>query len=88
MSNHTSFFQSVSNYVENAAQYTDIPRGLLAQIKACNLVLRLRFPIKVGDDYEVIEAYRVQHSHHRLPTKGGIRYAETVDQDEVMALAA
>lgn len=88
MSNHSSFFQSVNNYVENAAQYTDIPRGLLAQIKACNLVLRLRFPVKVGDDYEVIEAYRVQHSHHRLPTKGGIRYAETVDQDEVMALAA
>jgi glutamate dehydrogenase (NAD(P)+) len=36
----------------------------------------------------VMEAYRVQHSHHRMPTKGGIRYALTVDQEEVMALAA
>jgi glutamate dehydrogenase (NAD(P)+) len=36
----------------------------------------------------VIEAYRVQHSHHRLPTKGGIRYDINVDQHEVMALAA
>jgi glutamate dehydrogenase (NAD(P)+) len=83
-----SFFKSVENYVDKAASYTDIPRGLVEQIKACNLVLQIRFPVRVGNDFQVIEAYRVQHSHHRLPTKGGIRYAESVDQDEVMALAA
>ena len=88
MSNHISFFKSVEDYVDKAASFTDIPRGLIEQIKACNLVLQIRFPVQIGNDYEVIEAYRVQHSHHRLPTKGGIRYAESVDQDEVMALAA
>jgi glutamate dehydrogenase (NAD(P)+) len=88
MSSQTSFFKSVENYVDKAAAYTDIPKGLLEQIKACNLVLQIRFPVRIGNDYEVIEAYRVQHSHHRMPTKGGIRYAESVDQDEVMALAA
>lgn len=87
-SGQISFFKSVERYVDNAATFTDIPKGLLEQIKACNLVLQIRFPVRVGNDYEVIEAYRVQHSHHRLPTKGGIRYAESVDQDEVMALAA
>ncbi len=88
MSGQISFFKSVENYVDKAAAFTDIPRGLVEQIKACNLVLQIRFPIRVDGDYQVIEAYRVQHSHHRLPTKGGIRYAESVDQDEVMALAA
>jgi glutamate dehydrogenase (NAD(P)+) len=88
MSGQISFFKSVENYVDKAAAYTDIPKGLVEQIKACNLVLQIRFPVRMGDDYQVIEAYRVQHSHHRLPTKGGIRYAESVDQDEVMALAA
>ena len=88
MSGHISFFKSVENYVDKAASFTDIPRGLVEQIKACNLVLQIRFPVRVGNDYVVLEAYRVQHSHHRLPTKGGIRYAESVDQDEVMALAA
>ena len=88
MSGKISFFNSVENYVDKAAAFTDIPKGLVEQIKACNLVLQIRFPIRVGTDYQVIEAYRVQHSHHRLPTKGGIRYAESVDQDEVMALAA
>jgi glutamate dehydrogenase (NAD(P)+) len=88
MSGKISFFKSVEDYVDKAASFTDIPRGLVEQIKACNLVLQIRFPVRVGNDYQVIEAYRVQHSHHRMPTKGGIRYAETVDQDEVMALAA
>lgn len=89
MSGKISFFNSVENYVDKAASFTDIPKGLVAQIKACNLVLQIRFPIRSENgDYEVIEAYRVQHSHHRLPTKGGIRYAMSVDQDEVMALAS
>lgn len=88
MSAKISFFKSVEHYVDKAASFTDIPKGLVEQIRVCNLVLQIRFPVRVGNDYEVIEAYRVQHSHHRLPTKGGIRYAETVDQDEVMALAS
>lgn len=88
MSGKISFFKSVENYVDKAAAFTDIPKGLVEQIKACNLVLQIRFPVRVNGDYQVIEAYRVQHSHHRLPTKGGIRYAESVDQDEVMALAS
>lgn len=85
---HQSFFQSVEYYFDKAAACTDLPTDLLQQIKVCNSVYQMRFPVKVGDRYQVIEAYRVQHSHHRLPTKGGIRYAMSVDQDEVMALAA
>ena len=86
--NQISFFDSVGLNFRKAAPLTGLSEGLLAQIRACNTVLRMRFPVKVGDDYEVIEAYRVQHSHHRMPTKGGIRYALSVDQEEVMALAA
>jgi glutamate dehydrogenase (NAD(P)+) len=83
-----SFFEGVEKNFDKAAKYTDLPQGLLEQIKGCNAVFRMKFPIRVGDNVEVIEAYRVQHSNHRSPTKGGIRYSEGVNQDEVMALAA
>jgi len=83
-----SFFGDVLKYFDNAAAHLKYPDGLLDQIKYCNSVYRMRFPVKVGDNIEVIEAYRVEHSHHRMPTKGGIRYSMAVNQDEVMALAA
>lgn len=83
-----SFYESVNRNFDRAAELTTIPKGLLEQIKVCNSVYQMRFPVKIGNQYRVIEAYRVQHSHHRLPTKGGIRFSHLVNQDEVMALAA
>lgn len=83
-----SFYESVQANFNYAASFTNFPKGLLDQIRECNSVYQMRFPVKIGKQYEVIEAYRVQHSHHRLPTKGGIRFSSYVNQDEVMALAA
>lgn len=84
-----SFFGDVLKYFDHAAQFLDHDPALLEQIKYCNSVYRMRFPVKNDEgNIEVIEAYRVEHSHHRQPTKGGIRYSIHVEQDEVMALAA
>lgn len=83
-----SFYESVQRNFDKAAGHTDLHKGLLEQIKVCNAVYSMHFPVKIGNEYQVIEAYRVQHSQHRLPTKGGIRYSMAVNQDEVMALAA
>jgi glutamate dehydrogenase (NAD(P)+) len=85
---HYSFFQSVEKSFDKAAKFTQWDAGLLEQIKQCNSVLRMHFPVKVNDKIEVIKAYRVQHSHHKAPCKGGIRYSPEVNLDEVMALAA
>ncbi len=85
---HLSFFESVNRNFDKAAAHTTIPKGLLEQIKVCNAVYEMTFPVKIGNTYQVIEAFRVQHSHHRLPTKGGIRFSHLVNRDEVMALAA
>lgn len=83
-----SFYESVQKNFDKAAGLTDLHKGLLEQIKVCNSVYSMKFPVKIGNEYQTIEAYRVQHSHHRLPTKGGIRYSIHVNQEEVMALAS
>lgn len=83
-----SFFENVQSNFDKAASLLNYPKGIIAQIRECNAVYQMRFPVKIGNKIEVIEAYRVQHSHHRLPTKGGIRFSQHVNQDEVMALAA
>jgi glutamate dehydrogenase (NAD(P)+) len=86
---HYSFFGAVEKSFDIAAAYTKWDRGILEMIKECNAVYQMRFPLKRDDgSIEVIEAYRVQHSQHKTPCKGGIRFAAEVNQDEVMALAA
>ncbi len=82
------FFDDVSAFFDHAAQFTKHPQGLLDQIKVCNSVYRFSFPFRRGDNLEVINAWRVEHSQHMSPTKGGIRYSDMVNEDEVMALAA
>lgn len=84
-----SFFQNVEKSFDKAAVFTEWDSGILQQIKQCNSVLQLKFPIKrESGEIVTLEAYRVQHSHHKTPCKGGIRFSNAVNQDEVMALAA
>jgi len=83
-----SFLEGVNRYYEMAEQTLDLPPGLGAKIKACNSVFMVRFPIGFRDGFKVFTGWRVVHSEHYLPVKGGIRYSPHVDQDEVEALAA
>jgi glutamate dehydrogenase (NAD(P)+) len=82
------FFQSVNTYFDKAAALLDHSQGLLDQIRACNAVYQIQFPVRVKGEIQVISAWRAEHSHHKLPCKGGIRYSEDVNQDEVIALSA
>ncbi|HMB92840.1 MAG TPA: Glu/Leu/Phe/Val dehydrogenase dimerization domain-containing protein, partial [Rhodothermales bacterium] len=86
---HVKFFEQVNRMFDKAAIHTDHPAGLLDQIKICNSVYHMEFPLKRDDgSITVIRAFRAEHSQHKQPTKGGIRYAMNVNEDEVMALAA
>ncbi len=86
---HIKFFEQVNKYFDRAAGYTKFPKGLLDQIKICNTVCHFAFPIQKDDgSIETIHAWRAEHSFHKLPTKGGIRYSMEVNEDEVQALAA
>lgn len=84
-----SLFNDVCGFVDDAAIHMDIHPGLLEQIKQCNSIYKFHFPLRNDDGtYETLTGYRIQHSHHKLPVKGGIRYSEHVDEEEVKGLAA
>lgn len=83
-----SFIGNVSKMFEQAAATLDLPPGLAEQIRECHSVYQVRFPVKLRGEYRTFTGWRAVHSEHRLPAKGGIRYASVVDQNEVEALAA
>jgi glutamate dehydrogenase (NAD(P)+) len=83
-----SFRENVSEFFDRAAALTAHPTDLLKQIKTCNSVYAFRFPVRTSHGLEVVSGWRAEHSHHKLPVKGGIRYSEEANEDEVVALAA
>ena len=85
-----SFIEQVNLYFNQAGKYLLekhpklVTKDLLEVIKAPKTVIKFNMPLRRDNGtLEVIEAYRAQHSYHRVPCKGGIRYAADVDQQEV-----
>ncbi|MCA9726795.1 MAG: Glu/Leu/Phe/Val dehydrogenase, partial [Candidatus Eisenbacteria bacterium] len=83
-----NFNNIVSQQFDKAAATLDLPETLLTQIKVCNNIFYVQFPVRTGNKLLLCRGWRAEHSHHKRPLKGGIRYDEHVNADEVMALAA
>ncbi len=89
MSAGASFLAQVEQSFDRAAALTRHHPTLLGQIRQCNTVVQFSFPLRRDDGtLDTIHAWRAEHSQHKLPTKGGIRYDVNVDAEETMALAA
>ena len=82
------FRESVNRMFEQAVRHVGISDKLAEKIRVCNSTYIVRFGVKLRGDIHTFTGYRSVHSEHAEPVKGGIRYALSVDQDEVEALAA
>ncbi|MCU7810013.1 MAG: Glu/Leu/Phe/Val dehydrogenase [Candidatus Thiodiazotropha sp. (ex Notomyrtea botanica)] len=83
-----TFRQSVDHMVDRALTLMELEPGIANAIKSCTSVLQVSFPVEIRGKVELFTGWRAVHSIHRLPAKGGLRYSESVDQQEVEALAA
>jgi glutamate dehydrogenase (NAD(P)+) len=83
-----SFRQSVDMMFSRAVAVMDLSPGLEEKIRVCNSTYTVRFGVRLRGRIETFTGYRSVHSEHFEPVKGGIRYALSVNQDEVEALAA
>ncbi len=84
----TSFRDSVEMMFTRAVRFMDLPPGLEEKIRVCNATYTVRFGVRLRGAIQTFTGYRSVHSEHMEPVKGGIRYALSVNQDEVEALAA
>ena len=87
-SGEPSFRESVDLMFNRAVKLMDLSPGLEQKIRVCNSTYTVRFGVRLRGKIETFTGYRSVHSEHMEPVKGGIRYALSVSQDEVEALAA
>ena len=83
-----SFRESVDLMFRRAATLLNLGPGLEEKIRVCNSTYTVRFGVRLRGEIKTFTGYRSVHSEHMEPVKGGIRYALSVNQDEVEALAA
>lgn len=86
--NEPSFRESVDTMFNRAVETIDLPPGMKEKMRSCNATYTVRFGVRLRGEIKTFTGHRAVHSEHMEPVKGGIRYAESVDQDEVEALAA
>ncbi len=81
-------FDSALTQLKNAAKHTDVDPDLLATLSVPERTIQVNVPLKKDSgDLEIIEGYRVQYNNLLGPYKGGLRYSQLVDINEVKALA-
>ena len=78
-----SFRESVDLMFNRAVRLMDLSPGLEQKIRVCNSTYTVRFGVRLRGKIETFTGYRSVHSEHMEPVKGGIRYALSVNQDEV-----
>jgi glutamate dehydrogenase (NAD(P)+) len=85
---HINPYDVALQQYDRAVSYLDLPKGIKAFLRRPKRELHVNFPVRMDNgDIEIFTGYRVHHNTVLGPSKGGLRYAPSVDIDEVRALA-
>ena len=89
MSNKVNNKKASDDQFNRAADLIGLDETIRTSLNVPDRELMVEVPLRKDDGtIESFRGYRVQHNNSRGPFKGGIRYHEEVDLDEVRSLAA
>ncbi|WP_415304501.1 Glu/Leu/Phe/Val family dehydrogenase [Candidatus Pelagibacter sp. Uisw_090] len=83
-----SFKDNVNLHVDKSAKLLNFSDDLLEHLKSTHSLIKVNVGVVLEGKINNFTGWRAVHSEHILPTKGGLRYSETVDQDDTEALAS
>ena len=82
-------FEDTNRFFDRAMKIMDIGSNVEDLLLTANREIAVKIPLEMDDGrIRVFMGYRVQHNSARGPYKGGLRYAENVNLDEVKSLAS
>jgi len=83
-----SVFENAMRQLEVVAKVAKVAPEVIERLRHHERILDVHVPVKMDDgSTKLFHGYRVQWNSARGPYKGGIRYHEQVDMDEVKALS-
>ncbi|MCL5411163.1 MAG: Glu/Leu/Phe/Val dehydrogenase [Patescibacteria group bacterium] len=81
-------YESTIKQLEKAANIINLDKATLEILSYPKRIVEVRFPVRLDSgEVKVFHGYRIQHNDARGPFKGGIRFHQAVDMNEVKALA-
>ena len=83
-----SFKENVNLHVDKSAKLLNFSNDLLEHLKSIHSLIKVNVGVVLNEKIHNFTGWRAVHSEHILPSKGGLRYSETVDQDDTEALAS
>ncbi len=84
----TNPFQNALLQLERVAQIGEFKKEILEILKRPQKEIKVNIPVRMDNgNLEIFEGYRVQHNNFYGPYKGGIRFHQDADENEVRALA-
>jgi glutamate dehydrogenase (NAD(P)+) len=79
----------VTSLIESAGQLLGLNEGMVKRIITPERILEVAVPVRMDSgDVEMYTGWRIQHDTSRGPGKGGIRFHQSVNADEIAALSA
>ena len=82
-------FEAASYFFYNSADRLNLQQEMREVLASSYRELAVQVPVRMDDGHQMVfRGYRIQHNGARGPYKGGIRFHESADLDEVRALAA
>jgi glutamate dehydrogenase (NAD(P)+) len=86
-SDRISTYETVNHHFDAAADRLGLADDLREILRTSRREVQVQIQVRVGESIRTYRGYRVQHNGARGPFKGGLRYHDEVDLDEVRALA-
>lgn len=84
-----SLFENTLRQIEGASQLMGLDEEVKRVLSSPQRIIEMNLPVRMDDgNLKIFSAFRVQHNNYRGPYKGGIRYHQQVDMEEVKALSA
>ena len=74
--------------IKEALEFIDVPQETLQILLSPKSILEVSVPVrKDNGSLELFQGFRIRHNDHRGPTKGGIRYHESINRENLFSLA-